>query len=118
MEQEHRTPSFGSSTFKYRNGSVETGGSGRPSPQRSAAKKGADSYTTKNSLIIGAKTLAGVGLGLLAVSGGFLLVGAFAEAAVVPSLLLKLAGGLTGGGLGMAKGLKDAGEGEGEGEEE
>jgi hypothetical protein len=61
-----------------------------------------------SSLIIGATTLAGVGVGLLAVSGGALVLGAVTEAVLIPSLLLKLAGGLAGGGLGMALGLKDA----------
>ena len=98
-----RTSSMGASTFKWRNASHEPA-SGRVPPR----EKTPDAYTTRNSLVIGAKTLAGIGIGLLAVSGGFLLIGALAEAAVVPSLLLKLAGGLTGGGLGMAKGLKDA----------
>lgn len=58
------------------------------------------------SLVIGAKTLAGIGIGLLAVTGGALVIGAVTEAVIIPSLLLKLAGGLTGGGIGMAKGLK------------
>jgi hypothetical protein len=64
--------------------------------------------TSSQSLIIGAKTLAGVGIGLVAVVAGSLAIGVVAEAVLVPSLLLKLAGGIAGGGMGMAKGLKDA----------
>jgi hypothetical protein len=60
------------------------------------------------SLIVGAKTLAGIGLGLVAVITGAAVVGALSEAILVPSLLLKMAGGVAGGGVGMAKGLKDA----------
>lgn len=81
--------------------------------QRATREDPEDESTTPtsaaySSLVIGAKTLAGVGIGLLAVTGGVLVVGAIAEAIVVPSLLLKLAGGLTGGGMGMARGLKAA----------
>jgi hypothetical protein len=57
---------------------------------------------------VGAKTLAGVGIGLLCVVGGAVLVGVATEVMLVPTLLVKLAGGITGGGLGMAKGVKDA----------
>ena len=67
-----------------------------------------DASTSGSSLIIGAKTLAGVGIGLVAVVAGALAIGVVAEAILVPSLLLKLAGGIAGGGMGMAKGLKDA----------
>lgn len=56
---------------------------------------------------VGAKTLAGIGIGLLAVLAGSTLIGLAAEAVLVPSLLLKAAGGIAGGGVGMAKGLKD-----------
>jgi hypothetical protein len=61
-----------------------------------------------SSLSIGAKTVAGIGIGLLAVVGGAALLGVAAETILIPSLLLKLAGGAAGGGVGMAKGLKDA----------
>jgi hypothetical protein len=61
-----------------------------------------------SSLIVGAKTLAGIGIGLVAVITGAVVVGAATEAVLIPSLLLKLAGGVAGGGVGMAKGLKDA----------
>ena len=58
-------------------------------------------------LAVGAKTIAGIGIGLVAVVGGAALLGLAAETILVPSLLLKLAGGIAGGGVGMAKGLKD-----------
>ena len=61
-----------------------------------------------NSLAVGAKTVAGVGIGLLAVVAGSAIIGVAAETVLVPSILLKLAGGIAGGGMGMAKGLKDA----------
>ena len=63
---------------------------------------------TGSSLLVGAKTLAGIGLGLLVVVAGVAVAGVATEAILVPSLLLKLAGGITGGGMGMAKGLTDA----------
>lgn len=58
-------------------------------------------------LSVGAKTLAGIGIGLLAVVGGAALLGVAAEVVLVPSLLVKLAGGIAGGGVGLAKGLSD-----------
>jgi hypothetical protein len=57
---------------------------------------------------VGAKTVAGIGLGLVAVVGGAALLGLAAETVLIPSLLMKLAGGIAGGGVGMAKGLKDS----------
>jgi len=57
---------------------------------------------------VAAKTLAGVGIGLLAVMGGVLVLGLAAETVLIPSLLLKTAGGMAGGGAGMAKGFKDS----------
>ena len=60
-----------------------------------------------HSFAIGAKTVAGIGLGLVTVVAGSALIGLAAETVLVPSLLLKLAGGIAGGGVGMAKGLQD-----------
>jgi hypothetical protein len=60
-----------------------------------------------SSLLIGAKTVAGIGIGLVTVIAGAVIVGAAAETVLIPSLLLKLAGGVAGGGVGMAKGLRD-----------
>jgi len=81
-----------------------------PDRSRSPARRAqTDAATSSNSsLIIGAKTLAGVGIGLVAVVAGSLALGVVAETVLVPSLLMKLAGGIAGGGVGMAKGLKDA----------
>jgi len=60
-----------------------------------------------SSLGVGAKAIAGIGIGLLAVVGGSAVLGVVAETVLIPSLLLKLAGGVAGGGLGLAKGIKD-----------
>lgn len=61
----------------------------------------------ESSLAIGAKTVAGVGIGLLVVVAGTTVLAAASEAIIIPSLLVKLAGGIAGGGVGMAKGLSD-----------
>ncbi len=66
------------------------------------------SFLHGSSLLVGAKTLAGIGIGLLVVVAGVAVVGVATEAVLVPSLLLKLAGGIAGGGVGMSKGLTDA----------
>ena len=63
------------------------------------------------SFAIGAKTVAGIGLGLVTVVAGSAIIGLAAETVLIPSLLLKLAGGIAGGGVGMAKGLQDVGKG-------
>jgi hypothetical protein len=63
--------------------------------------------SVESSLAIGAKTVAGVGIGLLVVVAGTTLMAAASEAIIIPSLLVKLAGGIAGGGVGMAKGLSD-----------
>ena len=68
----------------------------------------AQNGSTTNSLAIGAKTVAGIGIGLVAVIGGAAVISTAVETILIPSLLLKLAGGLAGGGVGMAKGLTDA----------
>ncbi len=69
--------------------------------------KGANGFSAESSLIVGAKTMAGVGIGLLTVVAAVTAVGIAAEGLLVPSLLLKFAGGIAGGGMGMAKGLND-----------
>jgi hypothetical protein len=61
----------------------------------------------ERSLAIGAKTLAGIGLGVIGVLFGAALVGAALETILVPTLVVKLAAGITGGSLGLAKGLGD-----------
>lgn len=62
---------------------------------------------TKDVVIIGATTLAGVGLGLMAALGGAFALTAVGEAVLAPTLLLKVAGGMAGGGVGLAKGIND-----------
>lgn len=81
-----------------------------PLPQRvdRDAKKALWSLSPGASLAVGAKTIAGIGIGLLAVMAGAVGIGMAAEAVLIPSLLAKLAGGIAGGGLGMTKGLSDA----------
>ena len=80
--------------------------SARPPAQKQRPRpRAAGSFS--DSLGVGAKTLAGVGLGLVAVVAGAAVIGIAAETVLVPSLLLKLAGGVAGGGVGMAKGLSD-----------
>jgi hypothetical protein len=64
-------------------------------------------FPIESSVSIGAKTLAGVGIGLIAVIAATAAVTVATEVVLIPSLLLKLAGGITGAGLGMAKGLND-----------
>jgi hypothetical protein len=61
----------------------------------------------ERSLNIGAKTLAGVAIGVVTVLLGVATAGIALEAVLVPSLLLKLAGGIAGGSLGLAKGIGD-----------
>ena len=73
------------------------------SERRAVEKKNPSS----SALIVGAKTLAGIGIGLVTVIGGAAIIGVAAETVLIPSLLLKLAGGIAGGGVGMAKGIKD-----------
>lgn len=74
----------------------------RPRREPSKERSDAAAYTS-----IAAKTLAGIGIGLLAVMGGAFVLGLAAETVLIPSLLLKAAGGIAGGGAGMAKGIKD-----------
>jgi len=63
-------------------------------------------------LKIGAKTLAGVGMGMGAVILGFTAVSLVGGAALVHAVLFKLGAGagLTGGGIGLYKGLADSRE--------
>ncbi len=84
---------------RYADGSAHPGQ--RPGPQQQGGNQG------ESSLLVGAKTLAGVGIGLVTVVVASTAVGLVVETVVIPSLLLKLAGGIAGGGLGMAKGLSD-----------
>jgi len=67
---------------------------------------------TKDLAVIGATTLAGVGVGLLAALAGAFALTAVGEAVLAPTLLLKVAGGMAGGGVGLAKGINDTRRGE------
>jgi hypothetical protein len=78
---------------------------GRPVPRAPAAA--AERGTFERSLAIGAKTLAGIGLGVVGVLVGAAALGVALEAILVPTLVLKLAAGITGGSVGLAKGLGD-----------
>lgn len=60
-----------------------------------------------SSLNIGAQTVAGVGLGLVGVIAGAAVLGIVAEAVIIPTLMAKLAGGVAGGGLGLAKAVHE-----------
>jgi len=61
----------------------------------------------ERSLAIGAKTLAGIGLGVIGILVGAAALGAALETILVPTLIVKLAAGITGGSVGLAKGLGD-----------
>ena len=80
----------------------------RPRPDERPNERRANASNPRvSSLVIGATTIAGVGIGLLAVVAGAAVIGIAAETVLIPSLLLKMAGGIAGGGVGMTKGLKD-----------
>ena len=66
-----------------------------------------DRQALERSLAIGAKTLAGIGVGVVTVLLAVATAGIALEAVVVPSLLLKVAGGIAGGSIGLAKGIGD-----------
>lgn len=61
----------------------------------------------EQSFAVGAKTVAGVSLGLLGILVGAAVAGALLETVIIPSLVVKVAGSLAGGGIGLAKGLGD-----------
>lgn len=58
-------------------------------------------------LAVTAKTAAGAGLGLVVVLVGAAAGGILAETVLIPSLLVKVAAGIAGGGVGLAKGIGD-----------
>ena len=88
----------------YRSPAGDRGRHSRGTNKREITSRAA---TSGSLLGVGAKTVAGIGIGLLTVVGGAALLGVAAEMVLIPSLLMKLAGGIAGGGLGMAKGLND-----------
>lgn len=63
--------------------------------------------TAGSALAVTAKTAAGAGLGLIVILGGAAAVTVLAETVLIPSLLAKVAAGIAGGGLGLAKGMAD-----------
>lgn len=71
------------------------------------ARRPSKRLETRDIAVIGATTLAGVGLGLMAALAGAFALTAVGEAVLAPTLLMKVAGGMTGGGVGLAKGIKD-----------
>ncbi len=73
---------------------------------REQAPKKTDS-STGSTLAVTAKTAAGAGIALVVVLAGAATAGLALEAIIIPSLLVKVAAGLAGGGVGMAKGIKD-----------
>jgi hypothetical protein len=78
-----------------------------PPPQAEEERAERPASRISPSIMIGAKTVAGIGIGLVTIVAGSALIGLAAETVLIPSLLLKLAGGIAGGGVGMAKGLQD-----------
>lgn len=70
----------------------------RSAPQQSSGQ---------SFLAVTAKTAAGAGLGLVVVLVGAAAGGILAETVLIPSMLVKIAAGITGGGVGLAKGIGD-----------
>lgn len=63
--------------------------------------------TAGSNLAVTAKTAAGAGIALVVVLVGAATAGLALEAVLIPSLLVKVAAGIAGGGIGLAKGIKD-----------
>lgn len=62
---------------------------------------------TEDALLLGAKTMAGIGVGFVVVVIGATGLGAVLEATIVPTVLAKVAGAIAGGGIGLSKGIHD-----------
>ena len=62
---------------------------------------------TEEAILLGAKTMAGIGLGFVVVVLGATGIGAVLEATIVPTVLAKVAGAIAGGGVGLSKGIQD-----------
>lgn len=75
-----------------------------PTAHETATKSSLD---TEEVLMMGAKTLAGIGLGFVVVALGATGVGALLEATIIPTALAKTAGALAGGGIGLSKSITD-----------
>lgn len=82
-------------------------GRGRATAARPGPAEIQERPQQRSYLGVGAKALAGIGLGLAAVLAFPAVIGLATEAVLIPSLLLKFAGGMAGGGIGLAKGLTD-----------
>lgn len=63
---------------------------------------------TEELLLIGAKTIAGIGIGFMVVIFGTTGIGAVMESTILPTILTKVAGGMAGGALGLSKGVTDS----------
>ncbi|MEI8346996.1 MAG: hypothetical protein WCG27_05990 [Pseudomonadota bacterium] len=63
---------------------------------------------TEDAIMVGAKTMAGIGIGFVVVVIGATGLGAILEAKIIPTALAKVAGAIAGGGIGMAMGITDA----------
>lgn len=79
---------------------------GEENLRNNAACSGQANALDGSAVIVGAKAAAGVGIGVLAVLGAASVVGLiFLEAILIPTVLATVAGGLAGGGIGLAKGI-------------
>ncbi len=65
------------------------------------------SLNTEDMLLLGAKAMAGIGVGFVVVTLGATGVGALLEATIIPTVLAKVAGAIAGGGIGLSKGISD-----------
>ncbi len=62
---------------------------------------------TEDAILMGAKTMAGIGVGFVVVVLGATGIGAILETAIIPTALAKVAGAIAGGGVGLSKGIHD-----------
>ncbi|MBF0492775.1 MAG: hypothetical protein HQM15_08345 [Deltaproteobacteria bacterium] len=67
-----------------------------------------EDFNTEELLLVGAKTIAGIGIGFIAVILGTTGIGAVLESTLLPTALTKAAGGLAGGAIGLALGISDS----------
>ncbi|MFC1462005.1 hypothetical protein ACFLQU_00225 [Verrucomicrobiota bacterium] len=75
--------------------------------QKPARKLAPEPSGSQSFLAVTAKAAAGAGLGLVVVLVGAAAGGIIAETVLIPSLLAKIAAGVAGGGVGLAKGIGD-----------
>ena len=92
------------STFETENFEIKSNkGNDAASPEIDLEK----SLNTEDALLLGAKTMAGIGIGFVVVTLGATGVGALLEATIIPTVLAKVAGAIAGGGVGLSKGISD-----------